>query len=195
MPMYTFECPPQQRIAGCVEKIVVRTPYWRGKVHPNGAPVIDPRTNRQVPEPDSQQTWAWISQQNLPLPPSASFSGSIQTYTPDTNLPAEVIAVQYTQPQVQGHAPIHAPYGQPVGNAGAYQPPPMVDSRFQNPAAKPYRQDPFEPLDGAALPGGTDSMMGDVDPSGGTFTDTDSQGNEIRRQDIMPVAPRNGQPR
>lgn len=191
MPMYTFECPPQQRIAGCVEKIVVRTPFLKGKFHPNGAPVIDPRTNRQVPEPDSQQTWAWVAQQRLPLPPSANFSGSIQSYTADANLPPEVIATQYTQQQVQAHAQIHAPYGQPVGNAGAYQPPPMVDPRYQNPAAKIYRQDQWEPLDGAALPGGTDPMLGDVDPAGGTFTDIDSAGNEIQRQDIMPVAPRN----
>jgi hypothetical protein len=194
MALFLFDCPQQNRIPGCVEKIVVRTPFWKAKIDPTGQQVFHPVTRKPTMEPDYAQTWVWLSQAaaqyGVTLPPSANFAGSILAPTPDINTPPSILCVQTTPASIQQHAPVHAPYGQPVGNPGQFAPPPMVDPNWKPGMPAPYRQDPFEALDASALPSTADSMLGEVDPSGGTFSDVDVNGNEMRRDERRPYMPK-----
>lgn len=195
MPLFLFQCPTENRVAGAVDCVVVRTPFWKTKADPrSGQAMYHPQTRQPLMEPDAQKTWQWLNTQGLPLSPGANYSGMALAPTSDQKYQPQVICVQIIPPTVQQHAQLHAPFGSPVGNSGApITQPPQADPNWRPGMPAPYRQDPFETLDNSALPGGSDSMLGDVDPSGGTFTDIDTQGNEIQRVDRRQYNPQ--QPR
>lgn len=176
--MSCFMFMTDQQVAGCVERILVASPFLKPAV------VNTPQGQRQMNVPDPKATWNWVSQQQLPFPPGANFKTYIisASYMKDITSP-QVLMVQ-TAPPVLSESGVNSgsPYGPPVGNRGAPIGPPPI-------AGQPGGGGHYEDLPDAALPGNADPMVGDTDPAGGTFTDIDLQGNETRRDMMRPISP------
>lgn len=181
MPICFVATQPQ---GGCPERVVVSGPFF----------VVDPRTNRfyfdqnkkLVPDPTAASAFfqKWCAENNVPIAQCP--------YTPffvaDDPKAPKVVAIQFTPMAVQQHAPVNAVFNSPTGNGQVLTMPPEQVPQNQ------IRHDPtgfeMQDIDNSALPRNSDPVMGDMDPSGGTFTDYDPvTKQEVQRTTLRPYGP------
>ncbi len=181
MPHFTFIFTPAQ--AGCVERVVLSTPWFQNARGPQGQ-VVDP----------GAQAWAYLlnfaqqrdqfGQPCLIFPSGLQPSG-IQCICTNPNGHSQqpnVYCIQKTEPLVDRQQ-INAPYSMPVSSGGGLTPPPAQPPP-NAPRAVP--QGMYEDLTDSALASTADSVLGDMDGAGGTYTDVDSQGREVKRGMMSP---------
>lgn len=175
MPHFCFTFEPSS--AGCVERVCLFTPWAQPARAPNGS-VVQP----------ADQAWAYLqsfaSQRDQNNNPSLVFSPGCKincmcTNPGGTGNTPNVYCIQKADPYV-GRAQVNAPYGQPVSSGGMMSTPPLPSKDRLVP------QGVYEELNDCALPRTNDSLLGEMDGEGGTYTDVDSQGREIPRQMMMP---------
>jgi len=190
MAIILFVFPP---VAGCVDRMVVNTPYVRAVNTQQGV----------VNHADPATTWAFIRQLPYPWPPNMNpkpfllngKTGQGATPQPDL-LCIQMAAPELSRQMVNSGMPTGAPYGNP---GAPLTPPPMVMPQPQ--VAQPQPQMPgqpmppmagagkvYEELPDAALPGAPDELFGG-DAQGGTYTDIDSTGQEIKRTLVQQAPP------
>lgn len=191
MPHLCWMCPDEQRVAGCIERLVQYSPFIAPAVNPNnGQPLINPKTNRQMYMADVRAAWnwlvtSWLPQSGYQFPPNVAFNCTITNPARGEDRAPSVYCVQETKPVVTREQ-ISAPYAQPVGNRGQSAVPlpmPNQPRTLMNPAGS------LEPLPDPALPSNQDPLMGEIDGSGGTYMDIDGNGNEVVRQNLVPQPP------
>lgn len=187
MPVFQFTFSPPT--AGCMASVVVQTPW-------------DQKQNYEKP---SQQ----FPQGRVLSPPEAAFAflcnyanqrdangNCLLYFPPNVQTKCELLGDKNGQPAVgtvQKFEPtsdrqqVNAPDNFPVGNGRSYALPP---EQPQKGAARAVPQGLYEDLTDCALPRTSDSLLGDMDGEAGTYTDTDSMGNEVVRQLAMPPSPK-----
>lgn len=186
MPIFQFNFGPPT--AGCVAKVVVKTPWNRpvkeqpSQVYPQGR-VLQP----------VEAAYAWLAafgaqrdgygNPRLLFPPQAQCQA--QPLGPDDG-EATILAVE-PYPATVDRQPVTAPYGMPVGNGHSMAPPPQLPPPN---AQRVVPQGMYEELGDCALANTTDPLMGEMDGLGGTYTDVDSMGREVIRQIAMPPSPK-----
>ncbi len=175
MPHYCFTFDPPQ--AGCVARVCLYTPWTQNARSPQGQ-VVDP----------AGQAWGYLLQyanqrdpQGQPLlvfPPNPQI-GCTCTNPGGTGRDPNVYCIQTHMPYVD-RAQVNAPYNTPVASGRSFAPPPMPSKERTAP------QGMYEDLTDCALAANGDTVFGDSDGAGGTYSDVDSQGREIPRQMTMP---------
>lgn len=207
MPCLLFSCPPEKRVAGCLEAIRVRGPFMSPV--PTQTVRVVQQGNQQIPmtidgrpvQPkngqwyvaDAVKAWNWIVTQKLPFPPNTNFVCEVEdwymrpTPTPEFPIPdiqPVILGMEQTQqPQVQ-RTVVEAPTMQPTGNPGG-----SLEAPLSTGVRDPFN---FETLSDGALPRTADPMV-DVDPEGGTYTDVTVVGGkpvEAQRQYTKTYQPR-----
>lgn len=179
MPHFCFTFDPPQ--AGCAIRVCLFTPWTQPARAPNGQP-MDP----------AQQAWAYLQQyanqrdqQGQPalvFPPNPEIKCTCLNPGGTGNQP-NVYCIQKADPDI-GRAQINAPYNHPVGNGQSWAPPPLPSKERAAP------QGAMEDLTDCALSATGDTVFGEMDGAGGTYSDVDSQGREIPRQMFMPPSPK-----
>lgn len=216
MPHYCFICPdgtiedvnpqtgqrvrlPDQRVAGCVERLCCSHPAMRAGVQTARHPQTGQMVQQRVAIPDVEAAWNWLTQtygrspQNpngLIFSPHANYKCTVTNSARGVDNVPSMYCVQIAYPAVVREN-VNAPTSQPVGNSGhEIGPPPMSGQ----PRAVPPGA--FEEMPDAALAANSDPAFGEIDPQGGTYTDIDSQGQEVRRElyrpASVPIQQRNG---
>ncbi len=115
--------------------------------------------------------------QRIPLPPQVQFVPTLLSNEKNRG-DTEVMMVQTSQPTAD-RVQTNAVEGMPVGNGYNLTPPPTLqpqNAQRENPMGT------YDVLPDCALAANSDSMMGEMDGQGGTWTDVDSQGREVPRQ-------------
>ncbi len=176
MPHFVFIFEPAQ--AGCVERVALSTPWHQPVRTPQGQ-VLDP----------GAQAWSFLmqyaQQRDQFGQPALIFPSNLQPagikcictnpagHSPQPN----VYCIQKTEPMIDRQQ-VNAPYNMPVSSGGGLTLPPV-----QQPANAPRiaPQGMYEDLTDSALPATADAVFGEMDGAGGTYTDIDSQGREIKR--------------
>lgn len=180
MPHFAFTFEPSQ--AGCVERVCLFTPWDKQARAPNGA-VVQP----------AEQAWTFLQQYAQQRDQSGN---PLLTFTPGCKIGCtcinpggqgqqpNVYCVQKADPYV-GRAQVNAPWGAPVASGVSLAPPPLPG---QPGAARQgcAPQGMYDDLGDSALALTGDSVFGEVDGYGGTYTDVDSQGREVKREIAMP---------
>jgi hypothetical protein len=171
MPHLAFKCPDQQKIAGCLEAFMMYIPFDpRGQVN-----------TQQGPMSGAQVAWSLALQdcanKRIPLPPNASFQPELISPAKDKGEAPFIYMVQVTQPTAD-RVQTNAVEGMPVGNGYNLTPPPVLQP--QN-AQRANPMGTYDMLPDCALAANSDSMMGEMDGLGGTWTDVDSSGREVVR--------------
>lgn len=180
MPHLKFTCPEQQRIAGCLQAFMMYTPF-------------DPRLQvqtQQGPMTGAQVAWNLAMQdcanKRIPLPPQCQFAPTLISTNKDQGEQPSIYMVEITQPTAN-RVQTNAVEGMPVGNGYSLAPPPTIQP-MNAPRANPMGS--YDELPDCALAANHDTMMGEMDGEGGTWTDVDSRGNEVpRRMYIEPSKP------
>ncbi len=181
MPIFSFQFNPPS--AGCVEKVVMSTPWNQPQRHPQTGQAMQP----------TDAAWVWLqgyaNQRDangnpvLFFPPGCSV-GCQQIGTGGEGQQPNVISVQTTVASADRQQ-INAPYGQPVGNGRQLTMPPIASKERLVP------QGLYEPLSDVALASNADPLMGEMDGEGGTFTDfSPITGVETVREYAMPPSPK-----
>jgi hypothetical protein len=163
--------------AGAVERVLVCSPFVaQANVRNQMGQVV------QAMVPDKRAAFQFASQ-NAPMCPNVDYDCYPLSKMYGANeRTASVLCSQTAAPAVtQQYVQSAQPVGQPVGNPG----------HAIQPQRQPGQKNEFgyEELPDAALPATQDAVFGDIDGAGGTFTDIDSQGNEVRRQMSVPIQP------
>ena len=164
MPHYCWMCPdgnsvmgvdrrtgqqgilPDQRVAGCVERLCCCTPFVKPMIQNIRHPQTGQVMQRRVAAPDAQATLTWIMQSGFAMAPGADYQCIITNAVNDPQTTPSVYCVQETKPAVVREQ-INAPTMQPVGNAGAPVAPPPLPNQ---PRTVPFGA--FETLPDPALP-------------------------------------------
>lgn len=186
MPVFQFTFGPPT--AGCVAKVILKTPWDRpvreqpSQHFPQGR-ILNP--------PEAACAWlgSYGAQQDQYGNPVLLFPPGSQPLIHqigNEHGPAQVLAIE-PYPPIVDRQQVNAPYGQPVGNGRSFALPPE-QPKPNAPRAVPMGM--YEPLADCAVTLNSDSLMGDSDGEGGTYTDIDSMGNEVVRQLAMPQGPR-----
>lgn len=182
MPLIRFVAKSPR--AGCVDNIIVYSPFMKqgqGR-RPDGAIV-------PVAVPDVQAALGWMMGTGHPFADS-NFDFYMLARKSDIESPApSVQCVSIAEPSVSSrHVTAGQPDVQPIGNPGHFAPPPQAGPP---PAAgQQYRSETgYEDISDVGLGRTADSMFGDGDPEGGTYTDIDLQGREMKRGTQAPVQP------
>lgn len=182
MIQFVFWFKPEDCRAGCVERVIIKGPFYKLGRNPQTGQPMPLRSAIGLPVGDVQAAARWLAGLGPVFPyPAANPMGAVsaacltpdgQTWEPEGK--AEIVSVQYTQPPVVSGQQVTADMGgQPVGNRGAgiTQPPSVPAQR----PAKLQPRDPlqatqYEPIDDAGLAVAADGMF-DADAQAGTFTD------------------------
>ena len=181
MAIWLYVFPTQ---AGCVERLVVSSPYTRQVRMQNGQVMI---------QPDPESTLAWMRSFQYPFPQGVNPKVfALSPKTANAQQP-DLLCIQIAEPTISRQMVNSGmPYGPPVGNPGApIAPPPQ--------AAPPPPQGQvmvpsglYEQLPDVALPGGADGMF-EMGEAGGTYTDITGSGQgaveEVRPQNLIRQAP------
>lgn len=169
---FLFVVEDGQAVPGCVERMVISSPFF--------AP--HPQTGKMTPS--VKQTAAWIQQnlmQQYPFPPNGNFKGHRLGPAEAANNKADLICIQMTPPSLDPrYVNSGQPTGDPRGNGGMDPPPQPGPPGAREPGVN------YEEIDDAGLSTTSDTMMGDGDPFGGTYTDIDGQGRETPRNMNQP---------
>ncbi len=170
MPHFAFIFEPSQ--VGCVERLVMSTPWFQPAQGPGG----------KVMQP-AELAWSYILQQvqggKLILPENAQMKCIITN--PQGHSPQPTIyCIQTAAPSID-RAQINAPFNTPVGSGRGLTEPPRQLPRGQTGSGGLY-----EDLTDCALASSSDSILGETDGAAGTWSDLDSQGRETVRQMAMP---------
>jgi len=188
MPHFLFIFEPAQ--AGCVERVSLSTP-WHQPVQTRQGQIMDP----------GAQAWAYLmnfaqqkdqfGQPCLIFPNGLQPSGikCICTNPTGHSQQPNVYCIQKTEPMIDRQQ-INAPYNMPVSSGGGLTLPPVMQAA-NAPRAAP--QGMYEDLTDSALPSTADAVFGEMDGAGGTYTDLDSRGNEIKRGLTSPYPNKVGQ--
>ncbi len=192
MPIYVFDCPPEQCRAGCVDRVVVETQFLAQARDKQGQVVIDRRTNQPALVPDKRATWNWLAQNlSYPLPPGANFKCMILSMEMHQErkpwvVNRSVAPVATDQRHVGGGAPV----GEPFATRQTITQPPQAGRKGQKREGAPE----YEPIDQSGLPAVGDQMFGDSSGDAGTFSDVGIDDQEQVRELRRPPGPRPPEP-
>ncbi len=174
MPHFAFFFSPSQ--VGCVERLVVQTPWYQPAQGPNGQ-IMDP----------SALAWSYVLQQvqagSLVLPENAQMKCTVTNPGGHSKVPV-IYCIQTAIPQID-RAQVNAPFNSPVGSGRGLTEPPRQVPRNQVGSGGMY-----EDLSDCALASSADSILGEADGAAGTWSDLDSQGRETVRQMAVPPSPK-----
>ena len=173
MPHLKFTCPDQQRLAGCLQAFMMYIPF-------------DPRQQvptQQGPMSGAQVAWNLAMQdctnKRIPLPPGCSFQPETISINKDKGDQPFIYMVEVSQPTAE-RVQVNAVDGTPMANGYKLSEPPILQKNRAVP------QGAYEPLDDRALAQNSDSMMGEMDGLGGTWTDfSPTERREVVRQIYM----------
>jgi hypothetical protein len=183
---------PRQAVAGAIERIHVSVPFVRQRTDPNGVPLFD-QLRRPIMMPDAAEAWKWVKSQGFYFPKDVSFTGIIRPYTPESlgqaSGPPIVLTFQLSPPNTSGSF-VNAgqPDAQMHGQSNGVEAPPQVGRpvHYGGPNGELRRADPWETVDGSGVPRTQDSVMGDADPQGGTFTDVSPFDDQEHQRSLDP---------
>ncbi len=170
MPHFVFTFEPAA--AGCVERVCLFTPWTQPARGPDGG-IMQPW----------QQAYGFLMQyaqqrdpQNNPLlvfTPGVQFKCTCITPGGAGNTP-NIYCIQKADPYIDRQQ-VNAPFNMPVASGRNFTPPPLPSKERVVP------QGMYEDMHDCALAATSDSILGEMDGAAGTFTDIDSQGNEVVR--------------
>lgn len=179
MPHFCFTFEPSQ--AGCAQRVCLFSPWAQPTRGPNGQPLNPPEAAWLALQQYAQSRNSH-GQPFLIIPPGVA-PKVICTNPGGQGDQFNVYCVQKADPEVS-RTPIHAPYGSPLASGHSMAPPPLPSKERTVP------QGMYDELPDCALASSSDSVLGEMDAAGGTYSDLDSQGREIPRQNIAPYSPK-----
>lgn len=186
---------PRLAVAGAIERIHVSIPFMKQRVDPNTRmPMVNPQTGQPVMMPDAEAAWNWVKSQGFHFPPNVPFTGIIRNpVTMPDHGPPIVLCYQLSHPKTsESFVNAGQPDAQMAGNpSNGVNLPPRVgrQTHYGGPNGEVLRADPFEPVHASGVPRTQDSMMGENDPQGGTFTDISPLDDQERKRSLDPQKP------
>ncbi len=178
MPHFMFSVGKGAEVGGCVERVCLFTPWHKP------TQVTNSQTGQPMVLQPVQIAWNWLAQQALVWPQGAEIK-PIMLNPGGTGSAPVVYCIQKTDPVLE-RAQVNAPYGSPQGNGQVLTMPPIAAPKGQ----QSMNHGSYEEIHSSGLPNTGDTMMGEFDTLGGTFSDLESNGTEtIRQMAIPPSAP------
>ncbi len=178
MPHFCFVFTPSQ--SGCVERACVSTPWFQ------------PQQTQQGPVDPKQLAYNYLMQYSNQRDgnnnPILFFAQNAKceciVINPSAHTPPNVYCIQKAEPTAD-RCQVNAPYNMPLSNGqGLTMPPIASQEKRMNPGM-------YEPMHDSALPRTNDTLLGEMDGEGGTFTDySPTTGTETVREYAMPVSPK-----